>query len=275
MNATSATNVYPRLAEALAAGAVEDKLVIVATLAADWVDGRLCCGPGIATLPEPGWPANLRLVAPKNLTHRGANSNEGRAALIHAIAHIEFSAINLALDHALRFHDLPDELLGNYCGDWISVAAEEAVHFGLLRGRLRTLGHDYGDFPAHASLWQMAEKTKDDALARMALVPRLLEARGLDATPPIRARFEKIGDGDTARVLDVILRDEIRHVAIGDRWFRYFCDVRGVEPEETYRSLIAEHAAPWPQAPMNEAARRAAGFSEAELTVLVKRGVRA
>ena len=141
----------------------------------------------------------------------------------------------------------------------------------MLRERLHTLGYDYGDFPAHAGLWQMAEKTAHDLLARMALVPRLLEARGLDATPPIQARLEKVGDGETARVLDVILRDEIGHVAIGDRWFRYACALRGVEAEAAYRTLIDEYAAPWPQAPLNEAARRAAGFSAAELAALARR----
>lgn len=261
-------NVYPRLAEALAATSIEDKLVLAAALAADWAAGRLHRGPAPGIVAAPGWPARLMRVEPRAVPHRSANSREGRAALIHAIAHIEFSAINLALDHALRFPEQPDD----YCGDWIGVAAEEALHFGLLRERLRTLGHDYGDFPAHASLWQMAEKTANDALARMALVPRLLEARGLDATPPLRARFEKVGDGDTAAVLDVILRDEIRHVAIGDRWFRHFCGERGVEPEATYRRLIAEYAAPWPQMPMNESARRVAGFSAAELVALAKRG---
>ncbi len=260
-------NVYPRLAAALSTSSVEEKLALAATLAVDWNAGRLSCGPALGAVPAPGWPACLKRVDPKAVVHRSAHTRDGRAALIHAIAHIEFSAINLALDHALRFTDLPDD----YCGDWIGVAAEEALHFSLLRERLRAAGHDYGDFPAHGSLWQMAEKTTHDALARMALVPRLLEARGLDATPPLRAKFEKVGDGETAAVLDVILRDEIRHVAIGDRWFRHFCAERGVEPEATYRRLIAEFAAPWPQTPMNEAARLAAGFSASELVALVKR----
>lgn len=264
-------NVFLRLAAALANPAADAKLALTAALAADWRAGRLNRGPlpanGPTTVPAPGWPASLRLVEPKAVPHRSVGTREGRAGLIHAMAHIEFSAINLALDHALRYPELPAE----YCGDWIGVAAEEAMHFTLLRERLRTLDYDYGDFPAHASLWQMAEKTMDDVLARMALVPRLLEARGLDATPPMRAKFEKVGDGDTASVLDIILEDEVRHVAIGDRWFRHFCTERGMEPEVTYRRLIAEYAAPWPQIPMNETARRAAGFTPGELAALAMR----
>lgn len=259
-------NVYPRLGEALATCVVDDKLALTAALAADWAAGQLQCGSALPEIPEPGWPANLRLVAPKAVPQRSIGTREGQAGLIHAIAHIEFSAINLALDHALRY-----PVSAEYCGDWMGVAAEEAMHFVMLRERLRALGHDYGDFPAHASLWEMAEKTTGDVLARMALVPRLLEARGLDATPPLRARFAKVGDGDTANVLDIILRDEVGHVAIGDRWFRHFCAERGVEAEATYRSLIREYAAPWPQTPMNETARRAAGFTGAELAALAKR----
>ena len=169
-----------------------------------------------------------------------------------------------------------DEVLVGFPGlpeafyrDWLQVAAEEAHHFTLLRDHLRSLGHDYGDFPAHASLWDMAEKTEDDVLVRMALVPRLLEARGLDATPPIQRKLEAAGDHDSARVLDIILRDEIGHVGLGDRWFRHLCAERDLEPEVTYRRLLNEFHAPWPQAPMNEAARLAAGFSPWELASLV------
>lgn len=151
------------------------------------------------------------------------------------------------------------------------MAAEEALHFQLLRERLQSLGHDYGDFPAHGSLWEMAEKTAHDPLARMALVPRLLEARGLDATPPIQQRLEAAGDHASARVLDIILHDEIGHVGLGDRWFREFCGQRGIEPENTYRELLTAYQAPRPQAPMNESARLQAGFSAAELAVFAKK----
>ena len=158
-----------------------------------------------------------------------------------------------------------------YYADWIGVATEEAGHFTLLRQRLQSPGHDYGDFPAHGVLWEMAEKTTGDVLARMALIPRLLEARGLDATPPIRARLAQAGDEESARVLDLILADEIGHVGLGDAWFRRLCAERDLEPEATFRRLLDEYAAPWPQATFNEKARREAGFSAAELAALAKK----
>ncbi|RTL57889.1 MAG: ferritin-like domain-containing protein, partial [Rhodocyclaceae bacterium] len=188
----------------------------------------------------------------------------GLAALFHAIVHIEWSAIDLALDHAYRFRGLPAE----YYGDWIAVAAEEAEHFKLLREHLQGYGHDYGDFPAHDGLWQLNVRTGHDVLARMALVPRLAEARGLDATPPIQQKLKKIGDEAGAAVLDIILRDEIGHVALGDKWFRRLCAARELEPETTYRALMVEYDAPNPIRPINEKARRLAGFSEAELAAL-------
>jgi uncharacterized ferritin-like protein (DUF455 family) len=206
-------------------------------------------------------------VPHKEVLQRSPQTQEGRAHLLHAIVHIEFSAINLALDHAARFRGMPEQ----YYGDWIGVAAEEAEHFQLLRERLQSLGHDYGDFPAHGGLWEMAEKTEHDVLARMALVPRLLEARGLDATPPIQRKLEAAGDHESARALDIILRDEIGHVGLGDRWFRYLCAERNLVPESTYRELLSHFKAPWPQAPMNESARLSAGFSQDELAALAKK----
>jgi uncharacterized ferritin-like protein (DUF455 family) len=151
------------------------------------------------------------------------------------------------------------------------VAAEEAYHFRILRERLQSLSHDYGDFPAHAGLWEMAEKTAGDVLARMALVPRLLEARGLDATPPIQRKLEQAGDHKSARLLDIILRDEIGHVGLGDQWFRRLCAERGLNAENTFRQLLIDFKAPWPSAPMNESARLAAGFTLAELAALRKK----
>ena len=142
---------------------------------------------------------------------------EGRAALIHALAHIEFNAINLALDAIWRFADMPQ----TYYRDWLKVAVEEAYHFSLLSTHLQTLGFKYGDFTGHNSLWEMADRTKSDVLARMALVPRTMEARGLDASPPLRNKLAQAGDTDAAKILDIILRDEIGHVAIGNHWFNY------------------------------------------------------
>ena len=257
-------NVHAQAAAALACPDPDTKLAMTAALAADWQAGRLGCEP-CTLIPEVGRPAKPALVPPAQLSSRGAHTPEGRAALIHAIAHIEFNAINLALDHIVRFPAFPRE----YISDWIKVAAEEAYHFGLVRDHLHTLGYAYGDFVAHDGLWQMTVRTAHDPLARMALVPRLLEARGLDATPPIQKKLQGVGDKAAVAILDIILRDEVGHVAIGDRWFRVLCAERGLEPEATYRSLLTEYAAPWPQPPLNEKARLAAGFSEDELRELV------
>jgi len=255
---------FPALASALATTDIEQKLTLTEALAADWQAGQLDWGDATPVALTCGIPPRPELVPPLRVPQRSPKSPEGRARLLHAIVHIEFTAINLALDHAARFRGLPAQ----YYGDWIGVAAEEVYHFKLLRQRLQAMGHDYGDFPAHGGLWHMAEKTEHDVLARMALVPRLLEARGLDATPSIQRGLEAAGDHETARLLDIILRDEIGHVGLGDRWFRHLCGERGLAVESTYRKLLLELDAPWPQAPFNETARLAAGFSPAELAEL-------
>ena len=260
-------SLFSRLAAALATPKIDEKLALTAAIAADWQAGLLDWRDMTPLELLCGRPAQPELVPPKAVPQRSPTTVEGRARLLHAIVHIEFSAINLALDHAARFRGLPEQ----YYTDWIGVAAEEAYHFTILRERLQSLGHDYGDFPAHAGLWEMAMKTDDDPLARMAIVPRLLEARGLDATPPIQRRLEQVGDEASARVLDIILRDEIGHVGLGDQWFRRLCAERGCEPESTYRDLIRRLKAPWPTMPMNEAARLQAGFSPAELAALAKK----
>ena len=212
----------------------------------------------------PGRPDRPALVAHTELKARSAQTIEGRAALIHSIVHIELNAIDLALDAVWRFPGLPID----YYRDWSTVAREEALHFTLLRDHLQRLGHRYGDFPAHNALWDMAERTRGDVLARMALVPRTLEARGLDASPAVRAKLLAAGDRDGAAIIELLLRDEIGHVAIGNRWFRWLCTARGLQPEPTYANLAAAHSAPRPRAPFNLAARRAAGFSEDELAAL-------
>ena len=191
-------------------------------------------------------------------------STEGRAALIHALCHIEFNAVNLALDVVWRFDGLPEA----FYRDWIAVAAEEAKHFLLLSAHLRTFGHDYGNFSAHDGLWQMADKTRHDVLARIALVPRTLEARGLDASPLVRAKLAGAGDMAGAAIIDEILADEIGHVAIGNHWYRWLCAERGIAPIATYARLAAEYDAPRQKGPFNLTARRAAGFDETELAAL-------
>jgi uncharacterized ferritin-like protein (DUF455 family) len=212
----------------------------------------------------PGRPARPPLVEPRKLGRRSMQSEEGRAVLLHALAHIEFNAINLGLDAVWRFAGMPVA----FYVDWLKVAAEEAHHFSLLSARLAEFGHAYGDFPAHDGLWDMCDRTRDDVLARMALVPRTLEARGLDASPPIRARLQQAGDHASAAILDVILRDEIGHVLIGNRWFRYLCEQRQVDPHGTYLRLADQYHAPKLRGPFNFEARRDAGFDEAELAAL-------
>lgn len=209
----------------------------------------------------PGRPARPALVAPRLVGRRSMVTVEGRAMLIHALAHIEFNAANLALDALWRFPAMPDE----YYTDWLRVSKEEAYHFSMLAKHLQVLGYQYGDFPAHDSLWEMVEKTRGDILARMALVPRTLEARGLDAIPPLRAKLAQAGDMAAAKILDIIFQDEIGHVEIGNRWYRYLCDQRGLEHGATYNELAARYAAPILKGPFNIEARRQAGFTEAEL----------
>lgn len=210
----------------------------------------------------PGRPARPELVAPRLVGRRSMATVAGRAMLIHALAHIEFNATNLALDALWRFPDMPAE----YYADWLRVAKEEAIHFSMLTAHLALLGYQYGDFPAHDSLWEMVEKTRGDVVARMALVPRTLEARGLDAIPPLRAKLAQAGDLAAATILDRILQDEIGHVEIGNRWYRYLCEQRGWEPGATYDALAVRYAAPVLKGPFNIEARRLAGFTEAELT---------
>ena len=213
----------------------------------------------------PGRPERPVMVPHTELQRRSLRTVEGRAALLHSLAHIEFNAIDLALDVLWRFAGMP----ADFYRQWAVVAREEALHFQLLRTHLQTLGHDYGSFPAHNGLWTMAEKTRHDLLARLALVPRTLEARGLDASPPVRAKLVGAGDLRGGAILDIILRDEIGHVAIGNHWYRHLCAQRGLDPVATYSQLAQDHGAPRPRGPFNLEARRAAGFAEDELLALI------
>ncbi len=212
----------------------------------------------------PGRPVLPRLVAPRDLARRGMGSTPGRAAFIHSIAHIEFNAIDLAWDAVYRFRGLPHA----YYADWVAVANDEARHFTMLRKRLLELGYDYGDFDAHNGLWEMAEKTAHDGLVRMALVPRVLEARGLDVTPAMILKLRALGDHATANILATILDEEVAHVAAGSRWFRWYCEQQHREPEATFGALLAQHAPGAARGILNEKARLAAGFSQHELDQL-------
>jgi len=251
----------------LDAASPDDKLALTFDAAAAFARGELRTADE-STEPTPiampGRPARPRLVHPRDLPKRGLGTPQGRAAFVHSIAHIEFNAIDLAWDAVYRFRGMPDE----FYADWVSVAADEARHFAMLRTRLRELGHDYGDFDAHNGLWEMAEKTAHDALARMALVPRVLEARGLDVTPGMIVKLRALGDDATADILEVILREEVAHVAAGSRWFRWCCERAGVAPEPAFRKLLAEYAHGVLHGPFNREARGAAGFSEEELAAL-------
>lgn len=217
----------------------------------------------------PGSPARPELRSHLDVAKRSPFTPEGLAALLHAVAHIEFNAINLALDAIWRFAGMPHA----YYRDWAQVAFEEAKHFSLLQTHLRSMGYAYGDFAAHTGLWDMTAKTAGDLLARMALVPRTLEARGLDATPPMQAKLRKVGTPDALRavaILDIILHDEVGHVAIGNHWYRHLCDQRTLEPVATYAQLAAAYGAPRVRGPLNLDARRRAGFDETELAALLQ-----
>lgn len=250
----------------LRANTLEQKLALSAQLESQWHQGTLVLShsPCPVELDFPGRPDRPALVGARELHARKLGSVEGRAVLLHAVAHIEFNAINLACDAIYRFPGLP----AAYYQDWASVAADEARHFAMLQTRLQQLGYSYGDFPAHNGLWDMAQRTKTDLLTRMALVPRLLEARGLDVTPGMISKLRAVGDLASVRVLEVILQEEVRHVAIGSVWFAHACAQQGVRVGDTFLALLRTHAAGMVRGPFNRTARLAAGFSVEEVDAL-------
>ncbi|MEO7149934.1 MAG: ferritin-like domain-containing protein [Rhodanobacteraceae bacterium] len=259
-------NVFAAARACLDCAGPHEKIVFTQVAHAALCEGTLSLrDDGVLPLPigAPGRPVKPTLVPARAVPRRGIGGVEGRAALVHVVAHIEFNAINLSSDAVYRFRGMPDD----YYRDWIGVAVDEARHFTLLSARLAELGHVYGDFDAHNGLWEMAVKTSDSCLARMALVPRVLEARGLDVTTGMIARLRSVGDDATAGILEVILREEVAHVAAGSRWFRYCCDRERLKPRATFRRLLAEHAGAL-RGPFNLDARRAAGFDEDELAQL-------
>jgi uncharacterized ferritin-like protein (DUF455 family) len=216
---------------------------------------------------QPGRPLQPVLLHPQDVARRSPFTPQGHAALVHAITHIEFNAINLALDAAWRFEGMPAQ----YYRDWLQVAHEEAKHFTLLRNHLLEMGYDYGDFPAHDGLWTMCDNTRHDVVARMALVPRTLEARGLDATPIIQAKLRKVGSAAAlaaVAILDVILAEEVGHVAIGNRWYHWLCERDRHNPQTFYAAAALQYGAPRLKPPFNILARRQAGFSEADIASL-------
>lgn len=218
----------------------------------------------IHRVPDAGRPEKPELVPPKQLPKRKLGSTEGQAALMHSIAHIEFNAVNLALDAIYRFQDMPRE----YYRDWLGVAGEESYHFQMVREHLYHLGYEYGDFPAHNGLWVTTYETDHDPLVRMALVPRTLEARGLDVTPPMIQKLRAIGDKRGIEILKILLRDEIGHVEVGTRWFRHLCAERGLNPFNTFTDIIDEYFHGNLRGPFNFEARKDAGFSDEEIAWL-------
>ncbi len=265
----SEIGVYSRALLALRWESPAEKSAAVTALYADWVAGevkREKRAEPVVSLPVPGRPVLPELVQPRDLRHRKLTTAEGRAGLIHAISHIEFNAINLALDAVYRFRDVPDD----YVDDWLQVASEEAYHFSLLTQRLQELGYQYGDFPAHNGLWEMALKTEGNVMHRMALVPRVLEARGLDVTPPMMKKLESVGERRSVEILRIILRDEIGHVRIGNRWYHWACEREGCEPLTTFRYLIKTYMNNNLGRGFNYEARLEAGFTKEELRALEK-----
>ncbi len=216
----------------------------------------------------PGRPVKPELIPPLQVPKRKMDSLEGRVSLLHSLAHIEFNAMNLALDAIWRFSDMPKE----YYEDWLKVAKEESYHFSLVNEHMQSFGFSYGDFSAHNSLWEMVERTTDSVIARMALVPRTMEARGLDAVPGIRDRFKQIKDVKAVEILEIILHDEIGHVLIGNRWFNFLCSNEGLSPITTYRELARKYHAPTLRGPFNFEARQQAGFTAEELDLLESLG---
>ena len=220
----------------------------------------------VTAIAVAGRPEKPELVDPRDVPRRNFSSLKGRLTLVHAIAHIEFNAINLALDAVYRFQQMPAQ----YYSDWCQVAAEEAQHFTMLSDYLQQHEMSYGDLCAHNGLWQMAVKTDADVLTRMALVPRVLEARGLDVTPSMIEKLKSTGDTPLISILQKIFNDEIGHVKIGSYWYKTLCKERGLEPEKTFLQLIEKYMEGAKFGPFETEARIAAGFSHAELRSLIK-----
>ena len=235
-----------------------EKVALTRRFTDAWAAGDIAA-PGSADLPaRPARPERPELLAPKDMPRRRLGGEAGRAAFVHAIAHIELNAIDLAWDITTRFSD--EDLPRAFYDDWCQVARDEAEHFDMLRQRLEDLGASYGDMPAHDGLWEAASDTRDDLLARLALVPMVLEARGLDTTPGAVQRLKSAGDNETAAILARIGDEEIPHVAAGVRWFEYLCDRRDLNPEDTFHSLIRARFKGSIKAPFNQGARDQANF---------------
>jgi uncharacterized ferritin-like protein (DUF455 family) len=248
-------------ARAVAAADLDEKTARTRAAYARWKGRTLSLrDPGdFRPQDRPGRPARPELVPPTKVKRRTLNSERGRITLLHAICHIELNAIDLALDIVARFAGKQMPL--SFFDGWMQVAFEEAKHFNMVRDRLRDLGSDYGDLPAHDGLWQAAHDTRNSLMARLAVVPLILEARGLDVTPSMRAAMRATGDEASAAVLDVIYEDEKKHVAVGAKWFRFLCARQKLDPSAEFQALVRANFRGGLKPPFNDLARAAAGLT--------------
>lgn len=262
-------NLFDAALDCLFLTSPSEKIVAVRQLNNNWLSDGLNLISSIASerIITPGRPEQPKLVDPRHVPKRGFNSEKARLKLVHAIAHIEFNAINLALDAVYRFRDMPEQ----YYSDWLNIAVEEALHFSLLEEYLKSKNSFYGAFDSHNGLWEMAVKTDHDVMVRMALVPRVLEARGLDVTPAMITKFENIGETKLVDIMSIIQRDEIGHVERGSYWFNEVCCQRSLSPPETFHQLLDEYMEESLFDSLNQEARLAAGFSKQELVALAAR----
>jgi len=262
------TNLFQQALACLLLDNPKQKVETTLSLQKNWLAGKLESAPlsDVISLPVPGRPENPELVDARDVPRRNFSSLKGRLTLVHAIAHIEFNAINLALDAVYRFQDMPEQ----YYSDWIRVAAEEAQHFTMLSDYLESHGMSYGDLSAHNGLWEMAVKTDFDVLVRMALVPRVLEARGLDVTPGMIKKLQFTGDTRLIEILQIIFDEEIGHVKIGTYWYKTLCGERQLEPEQTFLELIEKYMQGAKFGPFETEARIEAGFSREEMERLLE-----
>lgn len=264
-----ATSLVHAACTVLGTAAALDKAALAREAARLWHTGTLPLRPATGVLPvplrRPARPDRPELLAPNRMPRRAAHGARGRFALLHAVAHIELNAIDLAFDMVARFagEDVPWDLPRAFFDDWVRVGGEEARHFTLLEERLGALGGGYGDLPAHDGLWEAAADTAHDLLARLAVVPMVLEARGLDVTPGMIERLARAGDTDSAQVLRVIYEEEKDHVAVGARWFHALCAAGGIEPQARFQALVRRHFRGRLKPPFNEPARTAAGLPAA------------
>ena len=253
---------------------LEVKARLAKQTAKSWLQGQLSLGRRsvVAAMPtRPGRPSRPHLLPPRDMPRRSRTGLRGRIALLHALTHIELNAVDMTWDLIGRFHAAA--MPRSFFDDWVQVGLEEAKHFGLLSSRLGELGAAYGDLPAHDGLWQAVQDTGDNLLARVAIVPLVLEARGLDVTPSMIAKLAEAGDEASARILEIIYRDEKRHVAFGAKWFRFLCARQNLVPEPTFHDLVRTHFRGGIKPPFNDHARAQAGLTPGFYKPLVATGL--